>query len=315
MSAPVDGARDLLQRAEHIAIVAHERPDGDAIGSLLGLSVALRAAEKTVSSIMGSGVPGRFKFLPGADEVVEEPPDSCDLLDTVDCADDDRLGFPLGDLPRKPDLNIDHHPTNTHFAAVNLIDPEAAATTEILYEAMPAWGLPLSPEVATDLLVGLLTDTIGFRTSSTSPRSLRIAADLVEMGAPLSDLYDRAIVQMSFIAAQYWGGGLARLEKEDGLVWTNLTLEDRQRTGYPGADDADLVNLLMTIEEARVVVLMVEQPGGKVKVSWRAEPGIDVSEVATQFGGGGHKPAAGAMLQGALEDVEKRVLNATRQAM
>ncbi len=315
MSDPIAEAHGLLQRAEHIAILSHERPDGDAIGSLLALSQALRQEGKRVASLMGSGVPGRFKFLPGADKVVKRFPDSCDLLVTLDCADDARLGFPLDELPRQIDINIDHHPTNTKFGAVNLVQPETAATAEILYGAMQAWELPLTLEVVTNLLVGLLTDTIGFRTSSTTPQSLRIAADLMELGAPLSELYDRAIVQMSFIAAQYWGGGLARLEKDNGLVWTSLTLEDRRRTGYPGADDADLVNLLMTIEEARVVVLFVEQPGEKVKVSWRAEPGIDVSAVATQFGGGGHRPAAGAMLQGRLEEMQEKVLTATRQAM
>jgi phosphoesterase RecJ-like protein len=129
------------------------------------------------------------------------------------------------------------------------------------------------------------------------------------------ELYDRAISRMSLVAARYWGRGLARLAHEDGLVWTSLTLEDRKAVGYSGADDADLVNVLMTIDEARAVVLLVEQPGGKVKISWRAEPGIDVSAIATQFDGGGHKPAAGAMLTGSLAEVEEKVLAATREAM
>lgn len=315
MSDQVDRAGRLLGEAGHVTVLTHERPDGDAVGSLLGLSVALRAADKQVASIMPGGVPGRYRFLPGADQVEKDLPDQTDLLMAVDCAADDRFGLDLSSLPRKPDINVDHHPTNTAFAEVNIVEEGAAATTEMLYELLPKWGLKLSSDVAAPLLAGLLTDTIGFRTSSTTAHTLRVAADLMELGAPLADIYDRALSQMSFVAAHYWGGGLSRLEHEDGLVWTALTQEDRKRVGYPGSDDADLVNLLMTIEKAEVVVLFVEQPNDQVKVSWRAEPGVDVSQVAAQFGGGGHRPAAGAMIQGPLEQVQKRVLRATREAM
>lgn len=315
MKDPVEEAAERIQAADNIAVIAHERPDGDAVGSLLALCLALEAVDKSVTPILTSGVPGRFQFLPGADQVVKEAPASADLLISVDCADDDRFGIPLENLPRKADINIDHHPTNTNFGLVDLVYPAAAATTEILFELLPQWDLEISEPVAENLLTGLLTDTIGFRTSSTNANSLRIAAQLVELGAPLPELYDKAISRMSFLAANYWGFGLARLKHEAGLVWTSLTDEDRKKANYPGADDADLVNLLMTIEEARVVVIFVEHGENQVKVSWRAEPGVDVAAVATSFGGGGHKPAAGAMLQGSLEDVQARVLKATREAM
>lgn len=315
MSEQVDRAGRLLREAGHVTVLTHERPDGDAVGSLLGLSVALSAADKQVASILPGGIPGRYRFLPGADQVEKDLPDQTDLLVALDCAADDRFGFDLSSLPREPDINIDHHPTNTAFAEINIVEEDAAATTEMLYELLPKWGLELSSDVAVPLLAGLLTDTIGFRTSSTTAHTLRVAADLVDLGAPLADIYDRALSRMSFVAAHYWGGGLSRLEHDSGLVWTTLTQDDRKRVGYPGSDDADLVNLLMTIEEAQVVVLFVEQPNEKVKVSWRAEPGVDVSEVAAQFGGGGHRPAAGAMIQGQLKQVQKRVLRATREAM
>lgn len=315
MSEPSEQAKGLLQRANQIVLVTHERPDGDAVGSLLALAAALQAAGKKATPLMVSGLPGRYGFLPMADQVRKSFPEDCDLLIAVDCAAGDRTGFPQRDLPRPIDINIDHHPTNTQFAAVNLIQEGAASTTEILFELIPAWDLPLDSDVATNLLTGLLTDTIGFRTSSTRPQSLRVAASLMELGAPLADLYDRAISRMSFVAANYWGNGLSRMNHEDGLVWTSLTLADRHAVGYPGADDADLVNLLMTIEEARVVVLFVEQPGGRIKVSWRAEPGVDVSKVAESFSGGGHKPAAGATIEGSLPEVQPQVLEATREAM
>ncbi|MGA9531307.1 MAG: bifunctional oligoribonuclease/PAP phosphatase NrnA [Anaerolineales bacterium] len=313
MDEAVVEAGKLIRDADRIVVVSHERPDGDAIGSLLATTGALRQDGKTVSPILISGVPSRFQFLPLAEDVEKTAPDSCDLLIAVDCGGADRFGFPVEQLPRRPDINIDHHPTNTQFAPVNIVRTTAAATTEILYELIPQWGFDLTEEVATNLMVGLLTDTIGFRTTNTTARSLRVAADLIELGAPMADLYDRAISQMSFVDARYWGPGLCHLSHENGLVWTSLTLEDRHEVGYPGNDDADLVNVLMTIDEARVVVLFVEQPGGKVKISWRAQRGMDVSAVATQFGGGGHKPAAGATVVGELADVQQRVLAATRK--
>lgn len=315
MSDPLLQAGRLLAEADHVTLLSHERPDGDAIGSLLGFFVALTEAGKQAVPVLLGGVPGRYRFVPGADQVAKSIPEATDLVVALDAAATDRFGFELDKLPRKPDINIDHHPTNTKYAQVNLVDETAAATTEMLFELLPAWGYPLNEDSATCLLVGLLTDTIGFRTSSTTARSLRVAAELVELGAPLADCYEQALSRMSFVAAHYWGGGLGRLQKDDGLVWTSLTQEDRERVGYPGADDADLVNLLMTIEEAKVVVLFVEQPGDKVKISWRAEPGVNVAAVASQFGGGGHRPAAGAMIEGGLEDVQSKVLEATRRAL
>lgn len=314
MSAPLERAGALLEAAARVTVISHERPDGDAVGSLLGLSLALAEAGKQVTPVLSGGVPGRFRFLPGADEVVKETPAETDLVVAVDCAADDRFGLDVGKFPRPPDINIDHHPTNTRFAPVNIVNDGAAATAEMLHDLLPTWGYEIDEQVAVNLLAGLVTDTIGFRTSSTTAHSLQVAADLMERGAPLADIYERALSRMSFVAAAYWGRGLSRLQHEDGIVWTTLTMEDRQRVGYPGADDADLVNLLMTIEEARVVILFVEQPSDKVKVSWRAEPGVDVAEVAEGFGGGGHRPAAGAMIKGELTEVQEKVLNATRQA-
>lgn len=315
MKREIRSSAQLIQEAQRPIVVTHERPDGDAIGSCVGLALALSEAGKSASALMAGGLPSRYEFLPGAELVTKEPVANSDLILAVDCADGQRTSIRSDELPRPIDINIDHHPTNTEFAPINLIDTGAAATAEMLYEFLPAWGLSRSTAVATNLLVGILTDTIGFRTSSTTGKTLRIAAELIETGVKMAELYDRVISRMSFVAANYWGAGLAKLKHEDGLVWTALTLEDRKTIGYPGSDDADLVNLLMTIDEARVVALFVEQPGGRVKVSWRSQPEIDVSTVARSFGGGGHRPAAGAMIEGGLEEVESRVLEATREAM
>lgn len=308
-------AGELIEAAQAITLISHERPDGDAIGSLLGLAVSLRLSGKNAVPVLADGVPGRFRFLPAAATVQTRLPDECDLLICVDSGDAERLGVEPTELGRTPDLNIDHHPTNTRFARVNIVDPAAAAASEILYDMILALDMPLDLDVATNLLAGLVNDTIGFRTINVTPKVLRMAADLLDRGAPLAEIYRRCLSQRSFIAARYWGSGLSTLEREGGLVWASLSLNERKHVGYPGPDDADLVDLLSTIDEAKIVVLLVEQATNKTKVSWRCQAGLDVSGVAAAFGGGGHKPAAGAVIEGSLEDVKRQVLAATRKLL
>jgi len=222
------------------------------------------------------------------------------------------LGIQRGPERPQVDLNIDHHATNTQFAVINLVEPAAAATAEVLHGVLPQLRLPLTRDVALNLLAGLLADTIGFRTASVTARTLRMAAELMDWGAPMAQVYQSVLGLQSYVSARYWGTGLSRLAMDDGLVWTTLLQADREKVGYAGFDDADLINLLSNIEGARVAVVFVEQPGQRVKVSWRSRDGLDVSSLAIQFGGGGHEPAAGAMIEGKLEVVQDDVLSATR---
>ena len=308
------GTHDNIARALHsaqsILVVSHVRPDGDAIGSVLGIGLSLREAGKKVQMVLSDGVSASVGYLPTAQDIQHEWQDPVDLVVSVDASDAARLGGAL--QGRVVDVNIDHHITNTRFGRYNFIVGDAAATSEILAEYLPRWSLPVTQPVAEALLSGLLSDTIGFRIASVSPKTLRLAADLMERGANLSWLYDKAVVHMSFEGAGYWGMALSRLKREGRLVWTALTLEDRQKVHYTGNDDADLANAISSIQDVDVTLLFVEQPKNKVKVSWRAQPGFDVSSVALQFGGGGHAAAAGADLEGPLEEVEEKVISATQ---
>jgi phosphoesterase RecJ-like protein len=300
-----------FQAAQKILIVSHIRPDGDAIGSALGLGLSLQLIGKQVQMVLSDGVPQSFRHLAGIDQLRHYPDGEFDLICVVDCSDMQRTGNALIGYPQ-PDLNIDHHITNLHFARVNLVDPQAVATAEILAELILALGLPISPSVAAALLTGLITDTIGFRTSNMQPNSLRLAAKLMEAGANLPELYRLSLVTRSFEAARFWGAGLSTLEREGRMVWATLSMADRKAAGYPGRDDADLVTVLASIEDADIALIFVEQPDNHIKVSWRAQPGFDVSQVALQFGGGGHPPASGADIAGELIEVQASVLNATR---
>jgi len=302
---------DLVSRADRILIISHIRPDGDAVGSTLGLGLILEEMGKDVSLVLEDGVPKVFNHLTGTDRIIREVVGVFDLVIVVDSSDIERIGSVLDDYG-EPDVNIDHHPTNTQFAKLNLVRDNAVATVEIIFDLVQELSYPINLPIAEALLTGLLTDSLGFRTSNTNPQTLRIAAELMEVGANLPILYRKAMLEKSVEAVKYWGQGLSGIQMEDRLVWASLSLEDRIVADYPGRDDADLINVLARIKDADISVVFVEQKNGSVKVSWRSRPGFDVSIVATQFGGGGHKPAAGADIKGDLKRVQEEVLEATR---
>jgi phosphoesterase RecJ-like protein len=304
-------AIERFNSAQRVLVVCHLRPDGDAIGSLLGLGLALRSQGKQVQMISEDGVPPSCRHLEGSQEIRRRSQGDFDLVCVVDSSDPQRVGaaVPEGVVV---DINIDHHPTNTYFARINLVDEQAASTAELIVALLSLWGVEITPDIAAALLTGLVTDTIGFRTSNVTPRTLRLAAELMERGADLAMLYRRALVDRSFEAMRLWGAGLSRLERNGRLLWTTLTLDDRNAAQYPGRDDADLINVLSAVEGADISIIFVEQPNGRVKVSWRAQPGFDVSKIAASLGGGGHAAAAGAEVQGGLPEVQAQILELTR---
>ncbi|MCX6025157.1 MAG: DHH family phosphoesterase [Chloroflexi bacterium] len=309
----VERVRRTLHEAGHVLLLTHERPDGDAMGSLLGMAWMLQAAGRRVSAVSRDGVPGSFRFLPGSEMVSDKLPAAADMCLLLDCSDAHRIGdFPTR-LPCPATVNIDHHVTNTHFAEANLVDAEASATAEVVCELAESLDLPLTSQAATCLLTGVVSDTLGFRTSNVSLRTVANTRRLMEAGANLPAIVEASLYRRSFAATRYWAAGLARLQRDGTLVWTALRLADRAAAGYPGRDDADLINVLSTIEGTAVAVVFVEQDPQRTKVSWRARNGADISALAAGFGGGGHPAAAGATVPGALEEVQARVIAATRE--
>ena len=307
--------RDRIQAAQCVLVTSHIRPDGDAIGSSLALGLALLDAGKQVQVVLSDGVPASFKHLPGSDKIKTKAEGEFDLIISVDCSDLKRIGKVLDDY-RPPDIVIDHHSTTEPFGTLNLVDPEAAATASVLTRHMWEWGLSITTPIAANLVTGLVTDTLGFRTSNTTPEVLRQAADLIELGADMSTLYFRSLVRRTFPATKYWGAALTNLERADGIIWASMTVADRKASGYTGNDDADLINVVSSIDEADIAIIFVEQNKSKTKVSWRGlKPNVDVSQIASQFGGGGHKAASGAEFSGSLDEVREHVLTATRKAL
>jgi phosphoesterase RecJ-like protein len=298
--------RQQLVAVHKIVVVGHIRPDGDAVGSMLGLAHALRADGKTVECVLQDGVPDKYAFLPGAADVRTSVPLEYDYLIVVDSSDIMRTGKVLDGLPA-PDLVIDHHNTHDDFGKMEYVKPEIEATALILADSLPRWGLTITMDAATCLLTGLLSDTIGFRTANTQPAALRAAADLMEIGADFHEVYLKTLSDKTLAEALYWGQGLSKIQQNGAILWSTLTLNDRIISSYQGNDDADLINILSAIKGPLMTILFVEQEGG-VKISWRSVEGVDVSKLAREFGGGGHKAAAGADVEGNLHTIQENVI-------
>ncbi len=313
MSAPIDAARARLSAATRALVITHVNPDGDAIGSLLGFGLALRAIGKQVVFACADPVPDTFLFLPAADEITQKPAGDFDFVAVVDVSDSARMGD-LGE-GRRLDVLFDHHVTNAGFAEVNFLDVAAASTAELIAEHLSPLGLPLTPPIATCLLTGLVNDTLGFRTSNTTPKTLALAQQLMQAGAPLYDIYGQSLFKRSHSAIRLWAEGLRTLKLENRIVWAALSLDARKAAGYGGSGDADLIDVLTAVREADVALIFVERPDGKVKISWRAVPGVNVAALAAQFGGGGHAPAAGAEVEGTLAEVQAKVVAATKTVL
>jgi bifunctional oligoribonuclease and PAP phosphatase NrnA len=254
----LEEARAAISAAHHILVVSHLRPDGDAVGSLLGLGLTLQAAGKQVQMVLEDGVPASFSHLPGVEEIKRKAKGVIDLIIVLDCSDTNRIGGVLNGYGT-PDINIDHHATNTNFARINLVDTQAVAVAEMLAEYLAYWGFSLPITAGAGLMTGIITDTIGFRTRNVTPKSLRTAANLMELGADMPMLYEQSLASRSFESLQFWGAGLKYIERNGRMVWTILTMDDRRAAGYSGRDDADLINVLTTVRDCDIAMIFVEQ--------------------------------------------------------
>jgi len=302
--------KQLIEDANSIMLAAHIRADGDAVGSLLGLGLSLLAAGKKVLMVLPDGVPSNYRFLDGHKLIKRPNSSQPDLFITLDCADKGRLGPQLSQY--EVDINIDHHATNDLFGKVNLVLPDVPATAMIITRMLFDWDYPMPQSVVDALLTGIVADTLGFRTSNMSADTFYTAGALFKKGGRLTELYENALHSRSFEAVKFWAQGLQKINRQNGIVWTTLTTADRSAASYSGNDDADLINVLSSIEDAAVAVIFVEQKNGKTKVSWRAKKDCDISKLAVKFGGGGHPGAAGAEISGSLSEIENTIIEATK---
>jgi len=305
-----------ISSAQHILIICHISPDGDAIGSLLGLGLALQKSGRRVVMACADPVPEQCRHLAHWESIIQAPRGSFDLIVSLDCSDLKRLGtaYDAQAFADIPIVNIDHHTTNVQFGTLNWVEPTAAATSQMVFGLLRAMNVSLDVDIAMCLLNGILTDTLGFRTSGTTPEVMQVAIKLMDAGASLSELTDRIFNHRPLGTIRMWSRALQEIHLDDRIVWSQITRDMRQSVGLSEDGVSGLVSFLSTADEADIAVVFDELEAGEIKVSMRAVPGADVSQVALALGGGGHAQAAGCTIPGPLEIARSQVLSMLRQS-
>lgn len=297
-------------------IIAHVAPDGDAIGSLLALGRILHSLGKDPILACQDKAPSSFRFLPGFDRITSDVRDyALDLVISVDSSDPDRMGNIYDPQAHKalPLIVIDHHITNLRFGNVNWVEPTTAATAQMMYDLSLALDVQLDQELATCILTGLVTDTRGFRTNSTSSRVLEIASACMEAGASLSQIMENTLNSHDYNLIVLWGRALQSVEMADGVIHACNTLNMRGDLNNITRPEG-LTSFILGAHEAKIAAVFTELPDRRIECSFRARPGYNVADVAFSFGGGGHPLAAGCTVEGTLDEVKPLVLERLRAA-
>ena len=317
-----DEAKEIsryLSRVESVLAITHVGPDGDAIGSLTAVGVALKQLGCVATLVCDDGSPVRFSFMPLVDRIQSYPDleTTYELVFALDCGDMSRMGRAYADLPepRPPIVNIDHHVTNTQFGDVNIIDSDCNSTTEILYKLLPQLGVQVTGELATSLLTGIVTDTLGFRTEGVTSATFEAASALMDAGADLNLITAQALLIKPMSTLRLWQVGLNNMKLEDeGLLWTSISHEELRAISHVGSSSGGLVNMMANADEAAMSAVLLEDDG-RVYVGFRCRPPFNVAELALNLGGGGHPLAAGCTLEGPLSEAESLVVTMSCDAI
>jgi phosphoesterase RecJ-like protein len=311
-------AREALEGPGPFLITFHARPDGDALGSALGLRLWLESRGCRAEVVSSHGVPDPFGFLPSADRVLTSHP--VDLTDytavVLDTPDATRAAISRDALDgARITVNIDHHPGNGQFGDVNVVDTSASSAALMVYELLPN-GPAMTPDIASALYVGVMTDTGGFRFGNTDARTLRAAADLVNTGAEPARLANLVYGEQPLGRLRLLGAVLSSTETAlDGRVAISVLTESMKAgTGSTGEDIEGLAGYGRLVSGVEVALLLREEDD-KVRVSLRSKGSVDVNAVARRLGGGGHRSAAGVLLDGPLESARELLLAAVAETI
>jgi len=318
---------DLIATCDRFVVTTHVRPDGDALGSEVGMVGLLRQKGKDVRVVNSSRTPPRYDFLDPAGTLFEHfgteagPSDLADreAIVILDLSAWSQLGEMAGWVREFPGrrLVVDHHVSQDDLGAIYLKDTSAEATGTLVARAVHALGGAFTPEMSTGLLTAIAMDTGWFRHPNTRPQTLRTSAELIESGAAIEEIYRLLFERNTLGRLRMLGEALASLRTDHGgrVAYATVTREDFERTGGIPQDTEDLVDYTVSIEGVEVGLLFIEQAQGGIKLSLRSRKGLDCARLAGQFGGGGHKAAAGAMLPDPLSEALPRVLGVVREAI
>jgi len=310
----------LITEAGGIAIFPHVSADGDAVGSSLALALALKNAGKQVAVYIEEDIPKVYKFLPGLEltGLYDATFEVMDINIALDTGDVGRLGSRADGFFKAPcTINIDHHVTNTNYGHLNFVDSSSASTSEIVYTLIKQLGIEIDKSIATCLYTGVVTDTGGFQYQNTSAETHRIAAELLSTGINVGDLSQRIFDNTTYEKLKLTQKAIELLELHENskLSVVALSLEDIRSTGAKDEDCDGIVNIGRSIEGVEVSALIKEKEENVIRVNLRSKTYVNVSEIAAAFGGGGHIRAAGCTVNGCLEDVKAKIINAIKDKL
>jgi phosphoesterase RecJ-like protein len=308
---------DSIATRQRYVISSHSRPDGDSIGSQLAMAFALRAMGKEVRIVNSDAAPGPLRAFPGVGEI--------EIAARVDGAFDAAIIMECGDLTRTGVtgldqffvINIDHHPGNTGYGRINWFDSTAAACGEMVYELIGALGVPLSVEMATHIYVAILTDTGSFHYSSISPRTFEICRQALVAGVEPVLVARHVYDSNNMGRLRLFGAVLSamQLDATGRIAMVYLNHEMARAAGGTYDDTEGLINLPLTVKEIQAVVFFKQIEGEQYRVSLRSKGDVDIGAVATEFGGGGHKNAAGCTVSGSIDALQELFVGKMEKAI
>jgi len=319
MIRKLDRAIETIERHDRCLIACHVNPEGDALGSMLALALALERRGKRAIRLSPDGVPRQYAFLPASDQVTTRLPSRLPpLAVVVDCDGIERTGPEWRQIASVGDLvDIDHHATGNTFGNVIVVDPRAAATAEIVYRLVRRAREPIDADLAICLLTGIIVDTGRFSFANTTPTTHRIAADLMRAGAEPAAICREIYESRTLEETRLIGRALASIRgtRDGRVVWTSIDWATLAAATANGKAPEDMINDLRAIREAEVAVLFTETADGSVRVSMRSKGAVNISEIAAAFQGGGHPGAAGCSLEGPLSRGPSRIIPRVREAL
>jgi phosphoesterase RecJ-like protein len=301
-----------IERRKRFVLTSHDRADGDAVGSSLACQEILRSMGKQAEVVLRHGVPRVYQQLPFASTVIqaERVNGNYDAAILLECESVQRTR--LHGLENQFLINIDHHKSGRSFAHVNWIDPKAVATAEMVYRLAKEAAVKITPEIATCLYTAVLTDTGAFMFEGTSEHTFELARELVLAGADPARSARQVYFGHSTAKLRLLGAALSALQREGPLAWIWVTQEQMDRVGAKEEDCEGLVNYALSIGDVEVAAFFRELPDGRFRVSLRSKGKLDVSQIASDFGGGGHACASGCAVDGPLHAAVESILGRIR---
>ncbi len=311
MNNVISKAIDMIKTIEKISIVSHISPDGDNVGSILAMGLALRKLGKTVNIIKTDEIPRDYLFLPQVETIMDYDREDIELLIVLDCSDIDRLGE-LKDLVSKSKntINIDHHVSNTAFADYNIVDSKAAATGELVYLFLNQMGIEIDEEIATCIYTAISTDTGSFMYESVTDNTHEIAADLLRKGIDKNNIVLNLYQSRSMERTNLFIDCLStfKIYHENKIATVKVTQDMLRLSNALMEDTEGIISFVKDTKGVEVACLLKEYLDGSIKISLRSKEYVDVAKICSEFNGGGHIRAAGCSIKDNIESAEKLIV-------